>query len=484
MDQTPPMAPVDFRVDPCTTPSAGLVLSWRKVTRDVQNHQELDAVQTYRIYRADNADALGDLTNLALYLKATVNANPGDPADMILSWTDTDPILVPPYGEKDFWYRVQCVDAHGNAGTPSVQISGRVPDTRPPGGTEVTDSKGYADHIQIFWDPNPELDLAGYQIYRSICDQGQPYRPRQDKEKLLGCDFVLVGDVSRVKAEELQKDSGSANFDDYSVPPGSPLCYAYWVRAYDASGNLYGGDSGCPMNDWEYICQRLYEKTPPPVPIITGLKAKNNAVLVEWIASPVQDLRAFHIYRGKREDDPPDFAGCVLSDGTLWPGKWGGLQPKCEDIPAEADPDTVHGSFLDKGLEPNLVYWYRVSALDWLGNESEGWDLRRIPAISTFTYSRDLPSTPALLPPADSPTEGCGLTVNWTPPFDPAVLGGFVVFRSNAITGNYRQVSPIITDNRYADTSALRGIDYWYRIQAVDKQGKLSQPSAPVKHRY
>ena len=35
-------------------------------------------------------------------------------------------------------------------------------------------------------------------------------------------------------------------FDDFSVPEGSPLCYGYWVRAYDQAGNLYPGNNGCP----------------------------------------------------------------------------------------------------------------------------------------------------------------------------------------------------------------------------------------------
>lgn len=248
--------------------------------------------------------------------------------------------------------------------------------------------------------------------------------------------------------------------------------------------NLYPGSNGCPQSKDEYTCQRLRENTPPPVPIISGLKAKNNSVLIEWIASPIQDLRAFHIYRSEKENDPPSRVGCVLSDGTLWPGPWTGTKPSCGDIPAEPDPDTVEEEFLDDGVEPNKIYWYRVSALDWLGNESEGEDLTKIPAVSTFTYSIDVPDTPTVLPCEETPTDECGLIVRWKPEYDSNLVDGFVVFRSRAIHGVYRQISPIIRGNEYSDKSAIRKTVYWYRVQAIDRLGKLSKPSNPVCCKY
>jgi predicted pyridoxine 5'-phosphate oxidase superfamily flavin-nucleotide-binding protein len=481
---TPPMSPGDLSVRANTEPVVGLALSWRKVTRDVNRHRILDSDQTYRIYRAESLNELEDTASLPARLIVTLNANPTDPTTPMLSWVDADPNLVPPYGEKDFWYRIQCVDIYGIVSDPSAALSGRVPDTRPPGPTRMVDSEGDATSITVYWLPNSEPDLAGYQIYRTLCDRGKPFRPRKDKEQLLPCDFVLVGQVSLTQAQKQLAATGHISFRDTSVPAGSPLCYAYWVRAYDLAGNLYMGIFGCPAGPDEYLCQRLYEETPPPVPVLTGLKARNNGVLVEWIASPIQDLRAFHVYRSEKETGPLDFAGCVLTDGTVLTDKWLGMKPSCQDIPAEPDLQTVHGSFFDAKVEPNHIYQYRVSALDWLGNESEGGDLSRIPAVSTFTYSNDLPLTPTVLPPGVPSVEGCGLEVRWDPPFDPSRFAGFLVFRSTSVSGPYRQVSPLVQDNRFSDGSALRGRDYWYRVQAMDLDGKLSAPSSPLAYHY
>ena len=183
LDTTPPMSPTDFRIDVNASPF-GLLLSWRKVTRDVRHHQMLEPSQTYRIYRADLLDNLDDLSTLAAYQIATVNADPTDPTTITLTWLDTDPALQVPYGEKDFWYRLCCVDMSGNESSPSAALAGRLPDITPPGPTQVIGADGYADHISVYWLPNPEPDLAGYQIYRGVCDHGRPYRPgKKDQEQ-------------------------------------------------------------------------------------------------------------------------------------------------------------------------------------------------------------------------------------------------------------------------------------------------------------
>jgi hypothetical protein len=491
LDTTPPMAPADLQVNPYhpldrfdLNDSPGLVLTWRKVTRDIKGHQMGEPAPTYRIYRSDKAKDLNDLGALPAHLvQSYVEALP-DPTRLTVSWTDHDPALQAPYGEKDFWYRIACVDMHGNTSAPSAVLAARLPDTTAPGPSQVTGADGFADHIIVYWLPNTEPDLAGYQIYRGVCDRGKLQRGPNHE-----CDFVIVGNVPGKEAGKRLTQTGRIYFEDFSVPAGSPVCYAYWVRAYDHSGNLYAGHYGCPVDPApgshpEYACQRLYEETPPPVPVITGLKARDRAVQVEWVSAPVQDLRAFHIYRSEDELDPPVFVGCVLNDGTVHPGRWTGMKPDCEDIPADPDPSVGRGTFLDQTVEPSHIYWYRVSALDWLGNESGAADLTEIPAISTFTYDRGLPLAPLVQPAGASSPDKCGLDVTWTPAFNPLAHKGILVFRSRVADGGFRQVSGLVQADHFEDLSARRGIDYWYLVQAMALDGTLSQPSAPVLYRY
>jgi len=490
LDKTAPRAPSDLKVDASSYP-LGISVSWRKVVLDALGHRELDAITTYNIYRSDKLDYLEEIAALApsssLFVKG-VSADPSDTNTITLSWTDTDPLLVPAFGEKDFYYRLQCVDTSGNISAPSAVLAGRIPDTTPPGPTTMKGSKGYADHNRIFWDENTEKDLGGYQIYVGLCDMGMPYRPESKTQKEAynePCDFSLVGELLLSEAKKRMADTGQIFFDDYSVTAGSSVCYAYWIRAFDTARNVYPGrlSGGCP-DIGEYVCQKLLEEEAPPVPVISAMKARSNSVIIEWLASPLQDLKAFHVYRSENKDASPSFVASVLTDGTVSLSRWEGLSPRCEDIPAEANPTAVLASFEDKGIEPGNIYWYRVSALDWLGNESEKSDISKIPALSTFTYTRDIPPTPVLLAPGPQPSKGCGLVVKWTPAFDPASWEGFIVFRGPSASGSFRQISPVVKGNEFTDTTALRGMDHYYRVQTMDTRGHLSEPSAPALYRY
>jgi len=488
-----PTAPDELQVS-ANTSATGLVVTWRKVTRNVENHVLPDASQTNHVYRASTREALEDLSTLATHLVATLVVDPQDATTPLATWTDLDPALIAPYGSTPFFYRVRVTDPFGSVSAPSAVISAAVPDTRPPGPTTLVAVTGRATSIRVEWQPNTEPDLAGYQIYRGVCDRGFIFVPGivrtkdeegqvvSDGEVRFHCDMTLVGDVPVGDANLLLAADGVIWFEDFSVPEGSPLCYGYWVRAYDHAGNLYAQPSGCPQ-EGEYRCGRLREKSPPPVPVMTGLRARNHGVLVEWISSPVQDLRAFHVYRSDTEAGAPTFLACVFADGSVSSTPWTGLMPSCADVPAVPDPLAARGSYLDDQAEPHQVYWYRVSALDWLGNESEAAQLVDIPASSTFSYTSDLPLAPTVTAPATPRVAGCGLDVAWAPVFDATLLAGYVVFRST-VGGAFRQVSPIVQDNVFTDASARRGVDYLYCVQSVDLVGLLSQPSPPVLHRY
>ncbi|MBN2356379.1 hypothetical protein JXO59_09715, partial [candidate division KSB1 bacterium] len=343
-DQTPPMSPKELAVSPSEdkkTPS--LILTWPAVTRDINGHRELKTMLTYKIYRAGSEDSLYTINHKSkLHFIAQRKDNPEIADTSKMKYRDKSPLLVPKHGEKDFYYRIICVDGHGNASEPSAIISGRIPDITPPGPTHVTDAQPDSDKITIFWRPNKESDLAGYQIYRSICDYGKIV---YDPDIIYDCGFVLLGEVL---VEDSTKQSAFNNqlyYVDETVDKGSSICYAYWVRAFDMARNVYSPDYDCPAGKKEYICQKVYEKTPPAVPIISSLKAKNNAVRIEWVASPVQDLRAFHVYRSESDTAAGTFVGCVLENGCGYPGRWPGMNPVCDSIPAKPNPQSVKGLF-------------------------------------------------------------------------------------------------------------------------------------------
>jgi hypothetical protein len=497
----PPMAPDELVVLPTTT-ADGLTVQWRTVYRNVENHRLVnktlpDPLQKTYVYRAETREELEDIAGLPAHLVTTRTIDPRPGTAAVQSWVDTDPVLVPPYGTKPFFYRLRVEDAFGFVSAPSAIVSGTVPDTTPPGPTDIVSATGDADHIRIEWKPNPEPDVGGYQIYRGVCDHGHVFVPgiiRDANGEIVGeqegrdksrfrCDMQLVGDVSVGAANAMLEVQGAIRFDDFSVPAGSPICYAYWVRAYDHSGNLYAGDGRACPREGEYACAALREKTPPRAPVLTALRARNHAVELEWVGAPEQDLHAFHVYRSEKESDPGHFIACVFTDGSTQPVPWTGLVPSCAAVPAVADPLAARGSYTDTEAEPHKIFWYRVSAVDWLGNESEAASLERLPASSTFSYSSDRPAVPSIHPGGVSAADVCGLGVEWDPPFDVNTQRGFVVFRATA-GKPYRQVSGVVTGNGFLDETARRGVDYLYCVQAIDLEGYLSEPSAPSTRRY
>jgi len=245
----------------------------------------------------------------------------------------------------------------------------------------------------------------------------------------------------------------SLRYKDFTVPPGSPICYRYTIKAYDRSQNL--------SDTSKTVCQKLREETPPAPPVIAGLKARNRAIKVEWVSSPVQDLFEFMVDRADNESGPYK----RVSDSLMFP-----TAIDCDDIPATNTwaADSVF-SFVDTTVEEKKVYWYRIRAADYGGNIGDP----SVP-IETYTYNIGPPPKPHHLKVTQpSGKVKCALLIEWKPLYDKE-YSGFVVFRSSDPAGGYRQISPIIRENRFLDNKIIANKDYYYKVQYFAKNGNRS----------
>jgi len=460
-DSTPPAVPQSVSVTPYVD---GLETKWLKVTYDAEGHKELEGVEGYHLYRFQSPDTLGDSIQVA-----TLIPHPSDTAVQFVVYKDTDPNLRSDYGEKDYWYRVKAVDSAGNTSSLSPAAGGHLPDTTPPLPPSHLDATGFADHITLDWErPSPvPPDLAGYMIYRGICGGDSVCA----ESVCVGSLFVRetqtwVCTLWKCTEKEFRiyplhpianiDDPDTLQYGDYSVPLDAPICYRYAVKAYDRSQNL-SDTSGT-------ICERLREGTPPPPPIISGLKARDRAIKVEWIAPPVQDLFGFIIERAESETGP----WIQVSDTLDFPTSFG-----CEDIPATNiwAADSIF-SFYDTTVVPKKTYWYRVRGADYGKNIGDP----SVP-IETYTYSITGPPQPTGVSVNQVPGE-CAIRINWNPTYDTTYLG-FAIFRSSSADQGYRQVSPIIQDNEYIDNTIVAEKEYWYKVQYFGKDGNRSPVSDP-----
>ncbi len=472
-DKTPPGLPTDLKVEAV---GQKLKITWSQVTLDQMSHVEVGGIKGYDIYRAESVSEIPTTR-----LNPAIIPQPSLPSQQV-EYVDSDPAIISRYGEKEYYYRIRCYDMNNNAGAISAAASGHVPDIYPPDPPKNVAAEGRRNYIRIFWELNSEPDIESYRIYRSLCHNGHWLPPEEEKRTGVDCGpFVLISEITHLAAQDSAAKYGRPCFNDLTVPAGSPICYAYWVKAKDKSQNQSGSwPNPHPVNE-KTVCQRLRDETPPPTPIVSALQARDEKIYIEWIAAPCQDLGAFHIYRSEQEngtyrwiggvsvEEPP--ASPVYLSAPYRPTTPCG----CDSIPLVPHEGMKAGSFIDKTALSNTIYWYRVTSVDQNGNEL---DPQQSVPYSTFTFKAVGDAKPVIKLPINKVTSGCGLELQWTPVFDASEHMGFVVFRSNSETGVYRQISPIIKANSYIDTAINAKVTYWYKVQAYDSLGRPSQLSA------
>jgi len=447
VDLTPPKMPQNIAVTSVNKDT--MLLTWKWVSKDIRDSTE--AAKGYRIFRyTDYQTAVSDTGTSTKYSIGFVKERRTGAqfwimGDTLRAFRDGNVET-----EKVYWYRLSCEDTAGNIGHKTVALSGILPDFEPPDPIQNIQAAGFDNYILISWKP-PDMtkknkDLVGYLIYRGICGGENVLIYRGEKKyEYRPYPLHLLADIT---------DKDTITYKDYSVPKGSPICYRYAIKAYDKSQNL------SVMSD--SVCERLRDKTPPDQPVITALQARNNAIKIECVAPPIQDIKGFMVERSE--------------DGkTKWDSIYSDPVPKsvsCGEIPVSVDSVLAkkvnYFSFTDKGVTPDKVYWYRVRAFDYNNNRS-----KPSPPISTYTFE-----VKKLLKPVQfkASQRECEVTLSWGPDtsqYSRSLLG-FVVFRSLDKSQGYRQISNLIKDTDFKDAAVAAGVTYWYKVQAFDSNGDRS----------
>ncbi len=417
---------------------------------------------------------------------------------------DTASFLRSEFGPKTWWYRVESEDNNGNVSSRSAAVAGYLEDITPPSPPSGVEVEGFDKHIQVRWDLNTEPDISGYLVYRSLChlgdwipclEEGKQVDPNdkgrrepdsvQAEDEACSGPFVLIGGVSQEEAEygARKREDGKAFYDDFTVPGGSPLCYAYLIKAVDSSQNKSGDWPIPDLTRETVVCERLRDQKPPEGAVITGLHARDSGISVEWIGAPVQDIGAFHVYRSEAKGAIYKWIGGITvgyppaaSEVLTEPFK---PEPKgCDTIPLQSMEGMFSGSFLDndKEVQAKNIYWYKVVGVDQVGNETP---LKEVVPVSTFTFTSDRNPAPLIVSITEE-SSLCGLLIKWTPAFDSSMHMGFVVFRSSQASGTYLQQGNVVQGSKYLDSAVISDKEYWYKVAVLDIKGRLSNLSTAV----
>jgi fibronectin type 3 domain-containing protein len=194
---------------------------------------------------------------------------------------------------------------------------------------------------------------------------------------------------------------------------------------------------------------RAADDVPPLVPQNVNAISRVDGILVGWLANTSDnDLMGYRVYRA------------LASDGTYTVLNGGTVQATNELL----DSDTVDG----------VTYFYKVTAVDFTGNES---------AAGAFAAGTRLPPPDVTAP--DAPAgigavgQKNGIFVTWDANAE-ADVAGYRIYRATSLNGDYNLLTTgqLIAGTTFTDTSAAINMAYYYRVVAVDNAGNTSVLSA------
>ncbi|TDA67771.1 MAG: hypothetical protein D9V47_09655 [Clostridia bacterium] len=189
------------------------------------------------------------------------------------------------------------------------------PDTEPPATPAglAVENPGTGTSLVLTWQANTEEDLQGYRLYRAG-ERGGP----------------------NARMGEGEVDAFEARYVDVSVARNAS--YWYRVSAVDVNGNK------SPLS--EPVAGTALDVTPPAVP--QGFKVREldtgHDLEISWAANTEEDLGGYTLYRAADPEGPFEAVASLQAGAT---------------------------AYLDTGLVQGRWYYYRLTALDTTGNESE-----------------------------------------------------------------------------------------------------------------
>jgi len=335
----------------------------------------------------------------------------------------------------DYYYKIVPVSVWGLEGTPYITPNPvHVPTTiAPETPYMLLPEPGYGS-VKLKWKGLP--DAVRYKIYRKDIP-----RLQYSDIQMLPAFKQLVGDIPTYTTPELlnQKISVSQPIDFKSNTGVKQLSKAKLdIKKLNAKGIIKQVDA-----------EKLKLK-------INSLNTQDKLSIVKQIYDKYGPL-ALAPYGRLDRDTAADVGFEVVKDILVVPGK----DENCQ--------------WTDSDVEYGKQYLYAVSAVNGDGLESDPSQ-----AISASPLKGEAPPPP-VIDENKSKAQTNGNYLTWSP-YRAKGEGefGYVVLRSYSSEGPYFQISPILDEPQYTDTTAI-GRTFWYTVKIVDEVGFVSKASTPIK---
>lgn len=262
-DITPPATPRNLVA---VADTGRIMLSW-----DKNIEEDLLGYQVYRTVNKDKQDYF-----------VLLNAIPF----AINSFIDT----LPSNAKNLFLYKVVAVDSALNRSKYSVVVKAKMPDVIPPVQPVIIGVNPKGDYLTVEWISNRELDLSGYELFRSINGTGNLVKINSG---------LLSPSVTR--------------YTDRTILPDSS--YYFSLQAIDSTGNK------SKLSE-PYIGILPGNISNEPVSEINRFTAKKSlfskSIKLQWFVAKSDKFIGFAIYRRiSPEEEPQRISNVILDDSMV-----------------------------------------------------------------------------------------------------------------------------------------------------------------------
>lgn len=127
--------------------------------------------------------------------------------------------------------------------------------------------------------------------------------------------------------------------------------------------------------------------------------------------------------------------------------------------------NSTNTTFTDRSVSGNTDYWYRIQTIDSSENVSVVSDF-----VQITTPARGAVGGPTQPTGLSGKTANGRVDLSWNPASAGAGVANYKITRSGKVVGT-------ATSTNWTDTNVTPGNDYWYRITAVDNNGRSSTMS-------
>lgn len=395
-------------------------------------------------------------------------------------------------GELAF-YKVQGIDFFADPGPETIPVLGMVKNDPRPAPLRRPEMKSGETSISMSWEPSPDKDIVGYNVYRTRRYEGKG--EKLNKELIAGTSFTdenvqvdlnyfySITAVNKRGYESLPSLNGQGLAKDATPPPTAQKLAAevidakvslHWhgVQAEDLLGYRIYRTMNENDQDWAllnndpventafidvlaknlsrypyyyritsvdthynesdpsaFVKIKLPDVTPPKSPSISGSSVREGQVALTWDQIQSYDLAGFYVYR--------EVNGVKLkvSKGLL-------LNP----------------SFVDANPPVDTPIAYTVVAVDETGNESE--------PSSTVNLSVRDHVKPQFSSFKAGVTKGAVVLAIASKDTD---LAGFDVFRSHNNRDFLKISHARIKETKFVDARVKKGKRYFYKVVLWDK---------------